>query len=71
MVLATNGTITLAVFLYSDIQWGRRTQIGFNAGDGYSFFMLNEALTDEIVTIDERSNVEMPGMFVFRIDGIT
>ena len=71
VVLATNGTITLTAFLYSDIQWERRAQIGFNAGDGYSFFMLNEALTDETVTIDERSNVERPGIFVFRIDGIT
>ena len=64
-VLATNGTVTFAVFLYQDIEWGR-AQIGFNAGDGYSSFMLDEVLTDE--TADELPNVEKPGVFVFRID---
>ena len=68
MVLATNGRITLAVFLYADIQWGDSAQIGFNSGDGNSFFMLNEALTGETVSVDERSNVERPGVFIFRID---
>ena len=68
-MLATNGTITLAAFLYADIQWGNRAQIGFSAGDGNSFFMLNEALTDETLNIDARSNVGKPGVFVFRIDG--
>ena len=65
VVLATNGTITLAAFLYQDIEWGR-AQIGFNAGDGYSSFMLDEVLTHE--TVDELSNVEKPGVFMFRID---
>ena len=68
MVLATNGTITLAAFLYNDIQWGRRAQIGFNAGDGYSSFMLDEALTDQTADIDKLSNVEKPGVFIFRLD---
>ena len=65
VVLGTNGTVTFAVFLYHDIEWGR-AQIGFNAGDGYSSFMLDEVLTDE--TADELSNVEKPGVFVFRLD---
>jgi hypothetical protein len=67
VVLATNGTVTLAAFLYKDIEWGR-AQIGFNAGDGYSSFMLNEALTDETINVGELSNVEKPGVFMFRID---
>ena len=67
MVLATNGTVTLAAFLYKDIRWGR-AQIGFNAGDGYSSLMINEALTDETANVDELSNVEKPGVFMFRID---
>ena len=67
-MLATNGTITLAGFFYADIQWGRRTQIGFNAGDGYTSLMRSEALTDETLNIDERSNVKRPGVFIFRID---
>ena len=30
--------------------------------------MFSEALTDETLNIDERSNVERPGVFIFRID---
>ena len=67
VVLGTNGTVIFAVFLYQHIEWGRAL-IGFNAGDGYSSFMLDdhEVLTDE--TANELSNVEKPGVFVFRID---
>ena len=64
-MLGTNGPVTFAVFLYQHIEWGR-AQIGFNAGDGYSSFMLDEVLTDE--TANKLSNVEKPGVFVFRID---
>ena len=60
--------MTYAAFFYSDIQWGRNAQIGFNSGDGYSSFMLSEALTEETLDVDERSNVENPGVFIFRID---
>ena len=69
MVLGTNGIATFAVFLYTDIQWGQGAQIGFNSGDGHSSFMLSEALTELTVDVDERSNVEKPGVYVFRIDG--
>lgn len=68
MVLGTNDNMTFAAFLYSDIQWGQRAQIGFNFGDGYSSFMLSEALTELTLDVDERSNVEKPGVFIFRID---
>lgn len=68
MVLGTNGTKTLAVFLYDDIQWGWRAQIGANAGDGYSSFTFSEALTDPIEDVDNRTNVGLPGVFIFRID---
>ena len=60
--------MTFAVFLYSDIQWGQRAQLGFNIGDGYSSFMLSEALTELTLDVDERSNVEKPGVFIYRID---
>lgn len=68
MVLGTNSISTFAIYLYSDIQWGQRAQIGFNSGDGYSSLMLSKALTDETLDVDEQSNVEKPGVFIFRID---
>ena len=67
-MLGTNGTTTIAVFLYKDIQWGIRAQIGVNAGDGYSSFSLSEAVADPVEDVDNRTNVGLPGVFVFRID---
>lgn len=68
VVLGTNGITTFAVFLYSDIQWGWGAQIGFNSGDGPSSFMLSEALTELTLDVDERSNIDKQGVFIFRID---
>ena len=68
MVLGTNGTTTLAIFLYDEIQWELRAQIGVNAGDGYSSSSLSEALTDPIEDVDNRTNIGLPGVFMFRID---
>ena len=68
-MLATDGVQTLAVFIYKDINWGQRAQIGFNVGDGYTAFIFPEALSDVTRNIDEYSNVGEPGVFIYRIDG--
>ena len=68
LVVATNGVISTAAFLYGNIQWGEEAQIGFNAGDGFSSFSVPGALTDATVNIEDQSNVEHPGIFVYRID---
>ena len=60
--------VSAAFFLYEDIQWGREAQIGFNAGDGFSSFSLPGALTEATLNADERSNVDHPGVFIYRID---
>lgn len=60
--------MTLAVFIYNEIQWSVATQIGFNAGDGYSSFTPNEALIDPVENVDNRTNIGLPGVFVYRID---
>lgn len=70
-MLGTNGTATIAVFLYKDIQWGIRAQIGVNAGDGYSSFSLSEAVADPVEDVDNRTNVGLPGVFIFHIDSKT
>lgn len=69
-MLATDGVQTLAVFIYKDINWGERAQIGFNVGDGYTSFIFPEALSDQTrnILINEYSNVGEPGVFVYRID---
>ena len=55
-------------FIYNDIQWGGRAQVGFNAGDGHTSLMTPEALSSSTLDMEELSNVDQPGVFVFRID---
>ena len=59
---------TLAVFIYKDINWGQRAQIGFNVGDGYTAFVFPEALSVQTLYMDESSNVGKLGVYVHRID---
>ena len=69
VILATDGTRTVSIFLYEDIQWGYNAQIGFNVGDGHTSFTLPEALSAQSLNVDENSNVGTPGVYVFQIDG--
>ena len=48
---------------------GNPAQVGFNAGDNQNFFSLPGSRTDDIVNIDERSNVGEPGVWVFHVSG--
>ena len=68
VVLATDTVKTVALFIYEDIEWGDGAQIGFNAGDGQTSYMLPEALTEDTLSMHNRTNVGRPGVFVFRID---
>ena len=55
-------------FIYGDIQWGDDTNIGFNAGDGIKFFMVPDALKNQVLNIDEGSNVGVRGVYIYRVD---
>jgi len=70
--------------LYADgeIQWttgdastgsgglgGTPAHVGFNAGDGVRFALLPESNTPEIINIDTTSNVGVPGVWIFQVDG--
>ena len=70
MILATDDIKTIVMFLYDDIRWGAGAQIGFNAGDGYSFFSLSVALSTQTVDVDDFTNSEKMGVFVFRVDSM-
>ncbi|XP_061189930.1 sushi domain-containing protein 2-like [Saccostrea echinata] len=82
-VLITNGQHAFAIFNYANIQWttgtasegnantglgGKPAQVGFNAGDGKVYYVVNGSRTADIVNINSKSNVDIPGKFVFRID---
>nr|XP_022323656.1 protein mesh-like [Crassostrea virginica] len=82
-VLITNGQHSFTIYNYEEIQWttgkasggdattglgGTPAQVGFNAGDGIVFYTVSASRTNDIVNVDEYSNVNIPGKFVFRID---
>ena len=67
VVIATNGQASFALFLYSNIEWGS-ANIGFNAGDGIRSFMIPGALTPQTRNIENGSNVDVPGLYIYRLD---
>ena len=69
-MLATDATLTVAVFIYEDIQWERSTQIGFNFGDEEHSLTIPETYSDQILNISQLTNVGEPGVFIFRLDSM-
>ena len=76
-VMGTDGTRSFVTYLYADgeIQWAVSedhrslpAQVGFNAGDGIRFFAVPESRSPGIINIDTTSNVDVPGVWVFRVD---
>ncbi|GCC20590.1 hypothetical protein chiPu_0019153 [Chiloscyllium punctatum] len=85
-VLITDERTSFAMFNYADIYWttgtasggdpltgvgGSAAQAGFNGGDNNHFFSLPTSRTSEMMNIEETSNVNFPGRWIFRIDGDT
>ena len=83
-VMTTDGLFSFVIYLYADgmIQWttgdvsggtggfgGTPAQVGFNAGSGNRSATVPESRTDAIVNIDTTSNIRVPGLWVFRVDG--
>ena len=81
--MITDGINAFVAFLYADdlIQWktgdasggsngtgGTPAQGGFNAGDGVRYFSIPGSQTANIVNIETRSNVGVPGLWMFRVD---
>ena len=82
-ILITNGKKAFTVFNYADgeIQWttgdasdgtgglgGTPAHVGFNAGDGIRFANVPGSQTADILNIDSTSNVDIPGVWIFRVD---
>ena len=68
VVIATDGQQTFVFFIYGDIEWGEDTNIGFDAGDGVRSFMVPGALTNRSVNVEGGSNVDVRGMYIYRVD---
>ena len=68
MVIAADQQVTFVFFIYHDIQWGGRANVGFNAGDGTRSFMVPGALTNQVLNIDKGSNVDVTRVYIYRVD---
>ncbi|XP_069474234.1 sushi, nidogen and EGF-like domain-containing protein 1 isoform X2 [Ambystoma mexicanum] len=84
IILITEGKFSFTIFNYEFITWttgmhpssggdfaglgGIAAQAGFNAGDGKRYFNIPGSRTDDIVNVDNTTNVGIPGRWVFRID---
>ena len=60
--------MTFVFFIYEDIQWDDGASIGFDAGDGTRSFMDPRALSRQALNIDEGSNVDVTGLYIYRVD---
>ena len=77
IVLSTDADRSFVFFLYHDLQWAKPAndsnndsyaQAGFNAGDGITFETLPYSNTEDIVRLVDESNVNIPGLFAYRVD---
>ena len=73
-IITTNGINSFAIYNYERLVWptttsNRRAQAGFNAGDGRTFYIINGSFTQDILSLNSRSNVELGGKWIFRVDG--
>ncbi|TKS83231.1 Alpha-tectorin Precursor [Collichthys lucidus] len=82
-VLISDGASSYCMFNYGEITWstgtasggdpltglgGTTAQSGFNGGDLGHFFNLPGSRSNDVVNIEQTTNVNMPGRWFFRID---
>lgn len=48
---------------------GSEAQAGFSSGDGLLSFSLPGSQTPQVLELSSTSNVQRPGVWVFRVDG--
>ncbi|NXF40874.1 TECTA protein, partial [Nyctibius bracteatus] len=82
-VLATDGATCFVMLNYGDLQWttgianqgdahtgmgGVPAQAGFNSGDDVHYYNIPGSRTPAVLSIGHRSNVGVPGRWIFRVD---
>ncbi len=70
-VLATNGDMSFVLFVYGVINRGQDDQASafFSAGDGINNTTIPNS--NDPSTLMERSNVNIPGVYLFRVDSFS
>ncbi|XP_069113332.1 sushi, nidogen and EGF-like domain-containing protein 1 isoform X2 [Argopecten irradians] len=76
VVLMTDGDKSFTMFHYQKIEWAgypgdykRKAQVGFNAGNNTTSYILSNTDHGDIINLERRSNTGVPGKFIFRVDG--
>ncbi|XP_019725167.1 alpha-tectorin isoform X1 [Hippocampus comes] len=82
-VLISDGAVSFALFIYEEITWstgtasggdpltglgGTTAQSGFNGGEVGHFLNLPGSRSNDVVNIEQTTNVNIPGRWVFRVD---
>ena len=65
--MVADGQSSFVFFLYSNIERGV-ANIGFNAGDNMRSFVVPGARTFQTRNIENESNVNIPGLYIYRVD---
>lgn len=66
MVLATDGKVSFAFFIYGTLQFGNSSNIGFRKSSVMNY-MESEALSTATI-VASSSNIGIRGVFLYRID---
>ena len=66
-VIAADQQKTFVFFIYGDIQWSDFPLIGFFPEDG-PMYQVPDSLTNQALSIDEGSNVNVTGVYIYRVD---
>ncbi|KAK2159265.1 hypothetical protein LSH36_155g00003 [Paralvinella palmiformis] len=73
-VLITDGKLTFVQFNYKHLNWPNdpssscEALMGFNIGDGKTFYSHQASLTGNITQLQDTSNVNITGRWMFRVD---
>lgn len=75
VVLATDFTSTFVLFLYLDdgINWvtsGQAVAAGISLNRNEHHYAIPESLSIGVAYVDEKSNVDVPGLFIFQINDV-
>lgn len=73
-IVSTNGKFSFTIYNYQNLTWAKNptanifAQAGFNAGDGNVSFAMEGSLTQNVILLNNKSNINIPGKWIFRID---
>ena len=73
MTYTTDGIRSFVFLMYNDLQWsqtenGSYAVAGFDAGNGVTYLELPDSGTANVTDLVRASNVDVPGLFIFRTD---